>query len=507
MLGVFQSWLGTTTCINRTIPSLLTITFSEITNGLDKGLLTLVHLVQAYLKKITKVNHEFNAVIGTNHEALQIAQELDKERATTGHRGKPLHGVPIIIKDHIMTLHSMNSTCGSYTLVGARPKKESAVVTAMRRAGIIILRKANLAQWSGGQATGVYYPGMKASGSSTGSALGTALGLFFVSLRTETSYSIVSLAEKSGVVGFKPTRELVFSKGIMYASYRQDTIGTLTRTVEDARIIVQELIQHSANHNIERSRLSPNLCRMCSGVGLHGIRIGVTDNFSELRKIHCVKRAAFKKTISLLKNAVADIVEAVEILGADEYEKLPQASKDVVLHTKLKAALNSYLSDLETNPQGIKDLRDLINFTKTHPKEKYPQRNVEVLAGMEATKPNEDLYLGMLKKDAYFFGEGGIASALARHKLQVSAKAGSPAMSLPMGVFPPDTEIERNQHGFVEVAPNIPLSLYIFGGVKGDEDFPRVGHAFERLSRVRDFLTPLILPRTDFADTIGLCGT
>jgi amidase len=93
----------------------------------------------------------------------------------------------------------MNSTCGSYALVGAKPAKEAAVVTVLRKAGVVILGKTNMAQWSGfrstsgcsgwsargGQCTGPFWRGMKASGSSSGSAVATTLGLGFAALGTE----------------------------------------------------------------------------------------------------------------------------------------------------------------------------------------------------------------------------------------------------------------------------------------------------------------------------------
>jgi amidase len=96
----------------------------------------------------------------------------------------------------------MQATCGSYALVGAKPAQESAVVTILRKAGAIILGKANLAQWAGfqstsgcsgwsargGQCRGIYYPGMKASGSSSGSAVATALGLCFASVGSEVCF-------------------------------------------------------------------------------------------------------------------------------------------------------------------------------------------------------------------------------------------------------------------------------------------------------------------------------
>lgn len=102
----------------------------------------------------------------------------------------------------------MESTCGSYALLGAKPDKESAVVTVLRSAGAIILGKANMAEWvgfrstsgctgwsaRGGQARGIFYPGMKASGSSTGSAIGTALGLAVASIGTEVRITVCNSA-------------------------------------------------------------------------------------------------------------------------------------------------------------------------------------------------------------------------------------------------------------------------------------------------------------------------
>jgi amidase len=93
----------------------------------------------------------------------------------------------------------MHATCGSYALVDAKPAVESAVVTALREAGAVLLGKTNMAQWSGfrstsgcsgwsatgGQCTGPFVQGMKASGSSSGSAVATSLGLGAAALGTE----------------------------------------------------------------------------------------------------------------------------------------------------------------------------------------------------------------------------------------------------------------------------------------------------------------------------------
>lgn len=103
-----------------------------------------------------------------------------------------------------MTTDQMEATAGSFALLGSKPAEESSIVKRLRAAGAILLGKANLTEWAncrwdnagtgwsprGGQCTGPYYPNMKASGSSTGSAVSTALGLTFAALGTEVQYSL-----------------------------------------------------------------------------------------------------------------------------------------------------------------------------------------------------------------------------------------------------------------------------------------------------------------------------
>jgi amidase len=80
--------------------------------------------------------------------------------------------------------------------------------------------------------------------------------LCFAAIGTETCYSIVSPAKRSGVVGYQPTRTLLPSEGIIYASQRQDTVGVLARNVADAMNIVLELAYHSTNHSLQ-TKLKP----------------------------------------------------------------------------------------------------------------------------------------------------------------------------------------------------------------------------------------------------------
>jgi amidase len=281
----------------------------------------------------------------------------------------------------------------------------------------------------------------------------------------------VSPAERSGVIGFKPTRNLIPSEGLIFASERLDTVGLLTRTVTDAAKILQEIIYFSEEgDHYRRSSLRQGLMQAYSATYLSGLRIGIPSNLADLRNVHPAKQNAFKKALYLLEAAGADIVQGVDVAGAEGFENLETAAKNILLDTDMKLAINKYLSSLATNPQNINSLEKLIAFTKAYPEEEYPQRNVAVLERALATDPKDALYKEMLAKDEWFAGEGGIEGTLDRHKVDVlliptlsptlnafAAKAGSPCMSLPMGMYPDGTEVQVDAgSGLVNVAPGIP---------------------------------------------------
>jgi len=132
---------------------------------------------------------------------------------------RPLHGLPILIKNNIATADEMNNTAGSFSLLGAKVPRDATVAAKLRAAGAILLGKTNLSQWAnyrssnssngwsayGGQTYGAYYPGQDPSGSSSGSGVSASLGLAFGTLGTETDGSIVSPSQLNNVVGIKPT--------------------------------------------------------------------------------------------------------------------------------------------------------------------------------------------------------------------------------------------------------------------------------------------------------------
>lgn len=112
---------------------------------------------------------------------------------------RPLHGIPILVKDNIVTNDPLEASSGSLALLGAKPAVESSLITRLRDAGALILGKSNPGEWGnfrgwsipsgwsprGGQTTSAYYPHGDPEGSSSGSAVAVSLGLCMAALGTE----------------------------------------------------------------------------------------------------------------------------------------------------------------------------------------------------------------------------------------------------------------------------------------------------------------------------------
>src|SRR3990172_9606047 len=233
-------------------------TIAELQAAMTAGTMTSRSLTQAYIDRSAAIDHsgpQVNSVIERNRDGLEMGDALDAERAAGTIRG-PLHGIPILVKDNIATADGMQTTAGSYALLGSVVPRDAFVVDRLRAAGAVILGKANLSEWAnfrGFQSTsgwsgraGVnvspYGLNRTACGSSSGSAAAVAASLAAVSLGTETDGSIVCPAGSSSVVGIKPTVGLVSRSGIIPIGHSQDTAGPMARSVEEAPIVLVGLL-------------------------------------------------------------------------------------------------------------------------------------------------------------------------------------------------------------------------------------------------------------------------
>ncbi|WP_106495036.1 amidase family protein [Lentibacillus sp. Marseille-P4043] len=428
-------------------------TINDMQQALKSGELTSKQLTIMYLEQIAKYNNtgpKINAVLELNPDALHIAEALDSEREKGSIRG-PLHGIPILLKDNINTADKTHTTAGSLALSNHYASKDSFITTRIREAGAVLLGKTNLTEWAnfmaenmpngyssmGGQVLNPYGPGkFDVGGSSSGSGAAIAANFAAGAIGTETSGSILSPASSNSLVGIKPTVGLVSRTGIIPIANSQDTAGPMTRTVEDAAILLSALTGVDANDPataINREIITDYTPFLNEG-GLKAKRIGVSQQHLKYFT---------DDEIDILNKALEDM----EKLGAiiDDSIELPiDLPKSSVMFHEFKNGLNAYLADLPSSVP-VHSLTDVIHYNHTHPKEalKYGQT---VLLESEAKSGLliEGEYITDRLTDLRLSQDEGIDNVITEHNLDallfinyggcdIAARAGYPSITVPAG--------------------------------------------------------------------------
>ena len=212
---------------------------SEASRAIADGSLSSEALVAACLERIDAREDAVRAWAHLDREQA-LAQARARDRET---RRSPLHGIPIGVKDVIDTA-DLPTEYGSPIYRGHRPASDAACVAQLRELGAVILGKTVSTEFATRHPNKTRNPRNPAhtpGGSSSGSAAAVADDMVPVALGTQTSSSIVRPAAYCGVVGYKPTFGLINRAGLKFLSESLDTIGTLTRTIEDAALVVQAL--------------------------------------------------------------------------------------------------------------------------------------------------------------------------------------------------------------------------------------------------------------------------
>ena len=370
------------------------LTVADLQDRMAKGTDTARSLSEKYLARIAALNEAgpmLRAVIETNHDALTIADALDKERRAGKLRG-PLHGIPVLIKDNIDSGDAMMTTAGAAALIGHKAKQDAFIVQKLRAAGAVLLGKTNLSEWAnfrsshsvsgwssrGRQSRNPYALDRSTSGSSSGSGAAVAANLCAVAIGTETDGSVVSPASCNGLVGLKPTVGLLSRGGIIPISSTQDTAGPMARTVRDAALLLAAL---QGPDPADPARLpipagSPaDYVPFLKTDALKGQRLGVEK--SHLNGPPAVA-ALLREAVAALKAQGATIVE-IELNKL--VNPLGEAEFDVLLY-EFKDGVNKYLAGAGA---GVKNLADVIAYNKAHAAEAMPYFQQETLIRAEAT--------------------------------------------------------------------------------------------------------------------------
>jgi aspartyl-tRNA(Asn)/glutamyl-tRNA(Gln) amidotransferase subunit A len=225
------------------------LTLAAVSEAIRRRELTSVEVTEACLARIDELNPSLNAFITVTAEsALREAGQADDEISGGGWRG-PLHGVPLALKDLCDTA-GVRTTAGSAVYLDRVPEEDAEVVRRLRSAGAVLLGKLNLHEFAYGGTSHVSHfgpprnpcnPEHIAGGSSGGSSAAVATGMCYGALGTDTGGSIRQPSALCGIVGLKATHGRVSIRGIVPLSWSLDHVGPMTRTVEDAAIMLDVL--------------------------------------------------------------------------------------------------------------------------------------------------------------------------------------------------------------------------------------------------------------------------
>lgn len=297
---------------------MINLTLCEALQKLNNGEISAVELTRAYLDRIEKYGADLNCYITTTPErALADAAASDARRSAGD--AKLLDGAPIAMKDLFAT-RGIRTTAASRMLENFIPEYESTVSQKLIDAGTVLLGKANLDEFAMGTFSKTSYFGapinpwqiekqLTAGGSSGGSTSAVAGGLAIAATGTDTGGSIRFPAAITGMVGMKPTYGLCSRWGCIAFASSLDTPGPITRTVDDAALLLSAM----AGHDAKESTSAPNGFSCATplqpilGDGKK-LRVGVIREFGDV-KISDDMKTLFEKRISDLKSLGAEIVE------------------------------------------------------------------------------------------------------------------------------------------------------------------------------------------------------
>ncbi len=489
-------------------------TLPEIAAALQSGEVSSEELVSAYIERINQVDRAgptLQSVLAVNPDAISLAKELDRKRAS-GEIVGPLHGVPVILKDNIESADNMATTAGALALKDNVTGRDSPLVAGLRSAGAIILGKANLSQWAnfrsndsmsgwtalGGQVRNPHQLDRNPCGSSSGSGAAMAASLAAGTVGTETNGSIICPSTVNGVVGFKPTVGLVSQQYIIPISSSQDTAGPMTKSVRGAAMMLNAMATGAGKTDY--------VAALDAGI-LEGKRVGVL-RFAEGSNADIV--ALFNAAVAELEAAGATVVEIADNpVTADDFG----SNSRQVLYHEFKATLNEYLA---STPDTVKTrtLSDLIAFNLDNADVElalYDQSIFDISAPLPGL--DDPAYIEARDMVQSATRENGIDAMLSANNVDIlvapsgpvpgridpingdvwpsfpgagwiAAIAGYPHISVPMGTV----------HG-------MPVSFSFMGARGEDVKVMSYGYAYEQRTNLR--AEPQYLPTAEARDEIA----
>ncbi len=268
---------------------------TQLSRWIESKALTSERLTQIYLERLERFDPKLHCVITlTRDHALTQARQADSEIAAGHYRGA-LHGIPWGAKDLLDTAN-IPTTYGAEPYRHRVPAANSAVVSRLKAAGAVLAAKLSLGAlalndiWFGGQTMNPWLLEEGSSGSSAGPGAAVAAGLVGFAIGSETEGSIVSPSMRCGITGLRPTFGLVPRTGAMTLCWSLDKLGPMTRSVEDAMLVLDAI--DGQDPGDLASVPGPSNLLFHAGAEVSGLRVGYFPAWMKESPATDVDRAA-----------------------------------------------------------------------------------------------------------------------------------------------------------------------------------------------------------------------
>jgi len=469
------------------------LTIKEAQEKLQKKEISCQELTRSCIIQIENTEEQLHAFLAKNFDqALAQAKKVDK-KIKQGEKLKPLEGIPCSIKDIICT-KGIRTTAASKMLQNYEPLFDATVIEKIKDAGAIILGKNNCDAWAHGSSTEnsdfgpthnpwdiTRVPG----GSSGGSAVSVAADQVIFALGTDTGGSIRLPASFCGIVGLKPTYGRVSRYGAIAMGSSLDIIGPMTKTVEDAAIVLQIIAGTDKKDSTTPAVKVPDYSQALQK-GIKGLKIGIP------------KQALGQGLDPQVKTLFEISVKELEKLGAKTKEiEMPYLDYGLaVYYIIMPAEVSSNLGRYEGIRYGrpAKDAADLMEiYTKSRAQGFNPENKRRIMIGTYTLSAGYyDAYYKkamqvrtLIKKE--------FENALNKVDLILMPTAPSPAFKLgektddPMQMYLADIyTINLNLAGVPGIsipcgfANGLPVGMQLIGPQFGEEKIFQVANAYEQ---------------------------
>ena len=320
------------------------LTVAQLSELIKNRTVSPVEAVEAYLDRIDNLNSTLYAYLTVcRDEAMQAARESEQALDRGEYKG-PMHGIPVAVKDQINTA-GIRTTTGTPIFNDFVPDHDATVMANLKSAGAILLGKLNMTEFGTTSlshafdtARNPWDPTRFTGGSSSGSGGATAAFMCATSLGEDTGGSVRGPAAWCGLVGLRPTWGRVSRYGLRPGMWSMDTVGPISRTVEDCALTLQAIAGRDPNDSYTWNMPVPDY-RSALNPDVRGTKIGILKELLHTDLVDPEVRDA----VSRAANSLAELGAEVEEVS------IPLASHSNTISTILRVEAPTNYRDLIRN--------------------------------------------------------------------------------------------------------------------------------------------------------------